>query len=428
MDTGEASPLVGWAADPRMARVCHNPLCRLHEDGIQASRFFRMALQMYSRDADSALALAADGDIQDDTAVQPYTGNPTGEEQQAVAYVVNFVNLNMGMIGADPTQRRRRECSHTTLSLLAAQGNSFVYFICSWQQTIFKAKAMIAEGVEPGAHVNTHDFYSDMVVAIRPDEEMRRWLISIDYIKPDGSDPDARALTPKEDKDKEMETKEVVMYLARSTIVAYHARNMSVDSAESFKIWPQYKPIIEDPGSRESLKFAAGIGHTDCRFQEMKKINKGTGPNTKKTDVQQQDGHPHVTLGTLQQNVAPLLPEGGDRARCVAATREEVVRRQKIFSSLFKNTAASGDVVSRLTVPECKHDMTFTVALASLVVMNPLALTDQRNNTKAPGGREVTRMEELLQARCVTRMREQEEEGIFDSAVISIPFPGDHQG
>jgi hypothetical protein len=379
MDTGEASPLEGWAADPRMARVCHNPICRLHADGVQASRFFRMALQMFSRDADSALALAADGDVQDDTAVQPFTSDPNGVEQQAVAYVVNFVNLNMGMIGADPTQRKRPECSHTTLSLLAAQGNSSVYFICSWQQTIFKAKAMIAEGVEPGAVANTHDFYSDMVVAIRPDEEMRRWLISINYIQPDGPDPDPRVLTPKEMEAKEMEPKEVVMYLARSTIAAYHGRNMSVDSAESLKIWPQYKPVIEDPGSRESLRFAAGIGHTDCRFQEMKKINKGVGPNTlmeKKTDVQQQDGHPHLTLGTLQQNVAPLLPEGGDRARCVGAPREEVVRRQKIFSSLFKNTAASSDVVSRLTVPECKHDMTFTVALASLVVMNPLALTD----------------------------------------------------
>ena len=222
----------------------------------------------------------------------------------------------------------------------------------------------------------------------------------------------------------------MVIFLTRGIIIAYQARNMRLKNAKNLGLWPYLDVIVENPGDKDSLRFAAGVGHSDVRFKEVKSNKGRAGPNwgtelmqktTSATEI------PHLSLGTLQHNIAPLLTEPGDRAKIPGMTREGVVKRQKEYNAFFKKdgVSAGSDTVSRIDLPECTlpppgvHD----VAAASIKVMNPLMLTDRRVKIKSgQQPHQVTAVEMLLVQRCARRIDQQANDGTSDSPCIDIPF------
>jgi hypothetical protein len=220
----------------RQTNVCQNPLCRLHSGGVRSSVFFRKALQMFSRNSINASLNLENTDEQMHDGLAAIA--PDYEiDNEMIEYIIQFINLHVNTIAADPTQRIRTECSQRSDLLLAAQGNAGVYFTCTWQQAIHKTKPTPGSGKKDG------DSYLDMVVAIRPDAAMRGWLMKINYIKPDAVDKVSR------DEKVEKFPKEVVMYLSRGIITAYQAICLGVQSAAQLGLQPQFTGIIENPGT-----------------------------------------------------------------------------------------------------------------------------------------------------------------------------------
>lgn len=192
-----------WATDSRLRKVCQRPLCRLHANGTHASVLFRRALKMFSHDELSDSMTHAP--VNDANGVHGLTVAPLTKEEidypeeDSIAYMVQYVENNIIEIKNDPTQLDRPECSRTTETHIAALGSSSVYFTCNLKQAIYKVNnpELDSEG-----NPQDPDTYSDMTVAIRLDSDLRQWLISIDYIKPDADDIDPRAKDAKMKKPK----------------------------------------------------------------------------------------------------------------------------------------------------------------------------------------------------------------------------------
>ena len=195
--------LAAWAADSRLKKVCQRPLCRLHANGIYASGVFRKAIKMFSHDdlSDSMIqACDTDAERVHGLTVAPLTKEEIDyPEADSIAYMINYVENHMIQIKNDPTQQERTECSCTTETHLFALGNSSVFFPCNWKQSIFKVNN---HELDSEGNKKDQDTYSDMTVAVRLDADLRRWLISIDYIKPNADDIDPRAKDAKTKKPK----------------------------------------------------------------------------------------------------------------------------------------------------------------------------------------------------------------------------------
>jgi len=195
--------LAKWVADSRLKGVCKRPLCRLHARGIHASGVFRKAIKMFSHDelSDSMIqACDTDADRVHGLTIEPLTKEEIDyPEAASIAYMVEYVENHMVDIKNDPTHQERPECSRTTENHLVALGNSSVYFQCCWKQAIFKVNN---HELDSNGKTKDKDTFSDMTVAIRLDADLRRWLISIDYIKPNADDIDPRAKDAKTKKPK----------------------------------------------------------------------------------------------------------------------------------------------------------------------------------------------------------------------------------
>jgi len=195
--------LAKWRADSRLKRVCQRPLCRLHALGNHASGVFRRAIKMFSHDelSDSMIqACDNDADRVHGLTIAPLTKEEIDyPEAPTIAYMVKYVENHMVDIQNDPTQQERPECSRTTENHLVALGNSNVFFPCCWKLAIYK---VINHELDSNGLTKDKDTFSDMTVAIRLDEDLRRWLISIDYIKPNADETNPREKDAKTKKPK----------------------------------------------------------------------------------------------------------------------------------------------------------------------------------------------------------------------------------
>jgi len=408
-----------WKADNRLKRVCQNPICGNHAVGLtRASKYFRMALARFSSGTDTTMSANGDAAVEDALVhVQP-EAILSKEDKETSDFMVDFVNKNMGDISGDPSQFIRPECSNTLESLVYLQGTRDVFHLCIFQQSSYKTSS---------TRHRTSDRYDDMPIAIRLDADLRRWLISIGYMNPD---PDPDVPNPK-DPTKTKQPMEVIIYLLRSIVVAYHARSLNITSAELLGIWDNFTDIVQKPWSEPSLKFAAGVGFAGVKFKEVRETNK------RASDKDQQEAgtnnkvsareHSHLSLGTFHNNIAPVIPVAGDRGTVDGVSRDQLDHRQRDFSKHFdlKNSPLPLRAASRPAIPECVHATNIRVIVGSVPIMNPIIMCDP---TKEKVGKEhkfvrLTPMHVRLNARMQTRIKEQKWDGTIDSPVMNIPFP-----
>jgi hypothetical protein len=192
-----------WSADTRLKNVCQKPLCRLHAHGSFASVVWRRALKMFSHDEHSDSMVRAcddDEDIVHGLTVAPLTKEEIDfPEADVIAYMLQHIEDNITEIKNDPTQQNRPECSNTTETHLFELGTKNVFFPCCWRQTIFK---VTDHERDRESNKQNPDTFSDMTVPIRLDADLRRWLISIEYIKPNAYEIDPREKDAKTKKPK----------------------------------------------------------------------------------------------------------------------------------------------------------------------------------------------------------------------------------
>lgn len=358
--------LATFSHNHSLESVCHNPLCNSHVsvDAHPASILFRQYLKMLSNNEEDALSYA-DGDM--DALIEF-----PGLTNERVSYLKKFVNRNIKSIGNDPTQQKTEQCGDGVLKQLSSMGRDSVYFPATLHNIFIKIKT------PKGTPKAFEDTYQDVVLTIVPEGDILNWLIKIGHIRNSGA-----------------------VEITRGMILAYHAIMLSLKSPELLGNWPHLDRVVKFPEEPDSIRFAAGLGYADLKFNEYQMIRRkrtGTG------SVKEANVNSYLTLGVLSNITKPQKPNDTDFAEAPNVDRAETIKRTDLLRNLFhktENGAESPLPAVKPLLPAVKHSP-IKVILNSIDVMNPHV--DPRTHK---------RLHDMVA----------NYEGFDDFAIIKLPFP-----